>query len=165
MEIRPEYAETTILLASWSCGLELSHVVQQSSLSWQTDHEFESPSDRQEVDGLSLAICNSRGGWHPRCRPVMARGSQWSIKKLKAVHLYPLKMQVKKYWDIFIHWTCLFLKIINWSPKNSCIIVWTKDLQGLSMKPLMKFWLEHIFLIEFMLHFSAARSWINFKQG
>ena len=28
-----------------------------------------------------VIICNSRGGWHPRCGPVMARGSQSSIKK------------------------------------------------------------------------------------
>ena len=72
------YTERSLILL-WSCGLELSRTVEQSS--WHTDREFESASDRHEVDGLSLAICNSRGGWHPRCGPVMARGSQSSIKK------------------------------------------------------------------------------------
>ena len=61
------------LLTSWSCGLELSHMDEQSSLSWHTDHEFESASNRHKVDGLSLAICNSRGGLHPGCGPLMAR--------------------------------------------------------------------------------------------
>ena len=56
-------------------------MVEQSSLSRHTDHEFESTSDRHDVDGLSLAICNGRGGWHPRHGLVMAHGSQSSIKK------------------------------------------------------------------------------------
>ena len=64
----PLYLQSFTLQTSWSCGLELSRTVEQSS--WHTDREFESASDRHEVDGLSLAICNSRGGWHPQFSSV-----------------------------------------------------------------------------------------------
>ena len=46
---------------------------------------------RHEVEDLSLAICNSRRGWHPRYGPIMTRGSQQIVKKI----LYSFKTEIE----------------------------------------------------------------------
>ena len=76
----------SVLLASWSCGLVISQTLEKLSLSHHTEREFDSVSNRHEVDSFPLAICNNRGGCHPRYGPIMALAWQ-SIQYRKYISI------------------------------------------------------------------------------
>ena len=82
-------AYISVLLASWSSRLVISQTLEKLNLSHHTEREFDSVSNRHEVNSFSLAICNNRGGCHPRYGPIMALAWQ-SIKYRKCISISQL---------------------------------------------------------------------------